>query len=195
MNARSPVKTLLVLVVVLSVAATLGAVVANLAPTPQRGSVEPRCGARAHCAPRRGARPVPPGSGVAGRRGRDRRIREPVRDRRGAHVPGRSGVLGPVADAPSMPELRLLPRLVPVSRGQPSPHPLAVPPAGRRRRRGRGFPAQGSTPPLLHDALATPRPARRRAPAPRGPAPRCIPSVVFRAVIGEIREVRRTTPS
>jgi hypothetical protein len=100
MNARSPVKTLLVLVVVLSVAATFGAVVANLAPTPQRGSVEPR----------RGARPVPPGLGVAGRRGRDRRIREPVRDRRGAHVPGRSGVLGPVADAPSVPELRLLPR-------------------------------------------------------------------------------------
>jgi hypothetical protein len=56
MNARSPVKTLLVLVVVLSVAATFGAVVANLAPTPQRGSVEPR----------RGARPVPPGSGSQG---------------------------------------------------------------------------------------------------------------------------------
>jgi hypothetical protein len=67
MNARSPVKTLLVLVVVLSVAATLGAVVANLAPTPQRGSVEPRTAAHGLTAPRAGARgPSRPARGSQG---------------------------------------------------------------------------------------------------------------------------------
>ncbi len=67
MNARSPVKTLLVLVVVLSVAATLGAVVANLAPTPHRGSVEPRTAAHGLTAPRAGARgPSRPARGSQG---------------------------------------------------------------------------------------------------------------------------------
>jgi hypothetical protein len=54
MNARSPAKTLLVLVVVLSVAATLAAVVANLAPTPQHGSVGPPVAAHRLTAPRTG---------------------------------------------------------------------------------------------------------------------------------------------
>jgi hypothetical protein len=42
MNARTPAKTLLALVVLLSVAATLGAVVAHVAPTHHRDPVKPR---------------------------------------------------------------------------------------------------------------------------------------------------------
>ena len=52
MNPRSPVKTFLVLIVLLSVAATLGALVASLAPTPSPGSVEPRSPAHGLAAPR-----------------------------------------------------------------------------------------------------------------------------------------------
>jgi hypothetical protein len=70
MNARNPVKTLFVLVVVLSAAATLGAVVANLAPPRGRASVEARPAVHGLTVPRTGVRGPshsarqPPGSDV-----------------------------------------------------------------------------------------------------------------------------------
>lgn len=58
MNARDPVKLLLVFVAVLAVVATLGAVVAEVAPGPGRRSVEPS-GSHALVAPRASGRSRP----------------------------------------------------------------------------------------------------------------------------------------